>query len=80
MQRSSRILCTLNPAEEEGERGGPALSRVSYFTLTTEGTGGIEKIKAAARSVESWRCFSNIQMTEGGGLGVGVCVWGGGGC
>lgn len=52
------------------------MSRVRYFPLTTEGTGGIEKIKAAARSVESWRCFSNIQMTEGGGLGAGGRVGG----
>lgn len=45
---------------------GPVQSRVSSFTHNRE-DGGIEKIKAAARSVESWRCFSNIQMTEGGG-------------
>lgn len=31
-----------------------------------EEKGGTEKIKAAARSAESWRCFSNLQMTEGG--------------
>lgn len=46
----------------------PTQRRVSPFSHTTEGTGGwggAEKMKAAALSVESWRCSPNVQMTEG---------------
>lgn len=64
MQRSSRILCTLNTAEEEGEWTAP-FKAGSALLLSAEGMDGTEKIKAAARSVESWRCLSNIQMTGG---------------
>lgn len=54
---------------------GSGQSGVSSFTPPAErtgGWGGREKIKAAARSVESWLHFPNIQMTAGDG-------WDGGG-
>lgn len=67
MQRSSCILCTLNTAETERKRTNP-FKEGSALSLSQqrrrEGREGSKKIKAAARSVESWRCSSNIQMTE----------------
>lgn len=85
--RSVAVLCTLNTGERERERADPFKGGgVSSFTPPAERTGGWrgrEKIKAAARSVESWLLFSNIQMTAGGtggteevvGIGREGCLW-----
>lgn len=63
-------LVTYHTAERTGERIDPF--KAGSALPPSEGTGlrgGTEKIKAAAFSVVSWRCFTNIHTTEGGGCG-----------
>lgn len=72
MQRSGCILCTLNTAEKVKERTGPLRGGSAPSPTQQRGReagGGAEKMKAAALSVESWRCSPNVQMTEGDGGG-----------